>query len=413
VNGRSIAQPARVETVDYFHLELDSHDVILAEGAPAETFVDDDSRGMFHNAAEHAALYPDAPAGPAHHCAPRVEDGAELEPLRRRLADRAGPAPAGPAARRGYLDEASRTQIRGWAWDANRPHDRLALEIVDIGVVIARLPADRHRGDLEDAGIGDGRHGFAFAIPGGLSPGCAHAIEVRHADGGGALENSPIHLPPAPSFDAALEQAVAAAVAALDDAAGQDRVLDFLAAQRERVLQRRADADAQRAVRDAHRLARRRRRPGAGGDPGLRALVIADAVPAAGDDESQTALAPMRALRRAGYAVSFAAALAPCGTGAAVAALAREGIICCGLPVYASVEAVLRRQAGCFDVIHLHGPANAARYQALARQYCPRARILFGAVGAAPRPSPGALTRATLCREAPCGRGKRRGSDAG
>jgi hypothetical protein len=390
VNGRSIVQLDRVETVEYFHLELDSHDVLLAEGAPAESFVDDDSRGMFHNAGEYRALYPDAPTVPPRYCAPRVEHGAELEPLRRRLAGRAGPAPGagGPGARRGYLEAASRTEIRGWAWDANRPHHRLALEIVADGVVIARLPADRHRGDLEDAGIGDGRHGFAFAIPGGLIPGglspeTAHTIALRYADGGGALENSPIQLAPAPRFDDALAQAVAAAVAApgLDGAAEQDSVLDFLAAQREQMLQRRADADAQRAARDAYRQAQRRWGPGVAADPGLRALMIIDAMPAADDDDLQTMLAPLGALRRVGYAVSVAAAQGSFMPDAATAALAREGIRCWGLPVYASVEAVLRRQAGCFDVIHLHGPANAARYQALARQYCPRARIICGAAG--------------------------------
>ncbi len=61
VNGSSIVKAAAVDEVDYFHLELDSHDLILAEGAWAESFVDDDSRGMFHNAAEYGALYLEAP----------------------------------------------------------------------------------------------------------------------------------------------------------------------------------------------------------------------------------------------------------------------------------------------------------------------------------------------------------------
>ena len=51
VNGFSIVQAERVDKVEYFHIELDSHDVIVAEGALSETFIDDDSRGMFHNAA--------------------------------------------------------------------------------------------------------------------------------------------------------------------------------------------------------------------------------------------------------------------------------------------------------------------------------------------------------------------------
>ena len=45
------------------HFELDSHDVLMAEGSSSESFLDDGSRGMFHNAHEYRALYPAAPPG--------------------------------------------------------------------------------------------------------------------------------------------------------------------------------------------------------------------------------------------------------------------------------------------------------------------------------------------------------------
>ncbi|HEX7390171.1 MAG TPA: Hint domain-containing protein, partial [Acidiphilium sp.] len=85
VNGTSIVQAERVDMVEYFHLELESHDIIVAEGALSESFVDDDSRGMFHNAKTYDTLYPDAPRIPARYCAPRVEDGELLEAIRNRL----------------------------------------------------------------------------------------------------------------------------------------------------------------------------------------------------------------------------------------------------------------------------------------------------------------------------------------
>ncbi len=88
VNGSTIVQD-RIDRVDYHHVELDSHDVLLAEGAASESFLDDDSRGLFHNARAFAALYPDAPA-PAGFCAPRVESGYQLEAIRTRLAATAG-----------------------------------------------------------------------------------------------------------------------------------------------------------------------------------------------------------------------------------------------------------------------------------------------------------------------------------
>ena len=75
--------------MEYVHVELETHDLILAEGAAAESYVDDDSRAMFHNAHEYHALYPDAVRRPALYCGPRVEEGFALEAVRRRLRARA------------------------------------------------------------------------------------------------------------------------------------------------------------------------------------------------------------------------------------------------------------------------------------------------------------------------------------
>ena len=89
VNGATIVQERTAAQVDYFHIELARHAVIWAEGAASETFVDDESRGMFHNAHTFGALYPDTAPAVAEYCAPRLTDGFELEAIRRRLAARA------------------------------------------------------------------------------------------------------------------------------------------------------------------------------------------------------------------------------------------------------------------------------------------------------------------------------------
>ena len=86
VNGTSIVQERCLDRVDYVHIELDSHDVLMAEGAASESFMDDDSRAVFHNAAEYAALHPGVP-GPGMFCAPRVANGHWLEVIRQRLAE--------------------------------------------------------------------------------------------------------------------------------------------------------------------------------------------------------------------------------------------------------------------------------------------------------------------------------------
>jgi glycosyltransferase involved in cell wall biosynthesis len=125
INGASIIQIERVERVDYFHLELDAHDIIIAEGAWSESFVDDDSRAIFQNAHEYATLYRDLRAKPAHYCAPRVAFGPELEAARKRLAERAGIA---------YVQPNAATRARALIVDSRIPeigHDGGANAILD------------------------------------------------------------------------------------------------------------------------------------------------------------------------------------------------------------------------------------------------------------------------------------------
>ena len=84
-NGANVAQ-VRVETVSYFHIELENHDVLIAEGLPAESFLDCGSRSGFANAAGFVELHPTfKPLSWDNACAPLKEGGAEVEAVRRRL----------------------------------------------------------------------------------------------------------------------------------------------------------------------------------------------------------------------------------------------------------------------------------------------------------------------------------------
>ena len=59
VNGTSIVRETRISrAVEYFHVELDDHSLILADGALAETFIDNADRMAFDNWDEHERLYP-------------------------------------------------------------------------------------------------------------------------------------------------------------------------------------------------------------------------------------------------------------------------------------------------------------------------------------------------------------------
>jgi autotransporter passenger strand-loop-strand repeat protein len=96
VNGCTILQERGCERVDYFHIELDAHDIVLAEGSPTETFIDEDSRQLFQNASDYAARY-GRPIERPLSCAPRVTEGYRLEAIRRRL-DGIAPAPVTASA---------------------------------------------------------------------------------------------------------------------------------------------------------------------------------------------------------------------------------------------------------------------------------------------------------------------------
>jgi Hint domain len=200
VNRASIVKCAGMDDIEYFHLEFDRHVVILAEGAPAGSFVDDDSRMLFHNADEYRRLYPDERRGRyTEFCAPRVEAGYERDMLHRKLMARAerlsadGTAGATPA-RLGYLDRATRSAVEGWAF-AGMGEGPVKLAILVNGAVVGQAVADRYRAGL---GFGDGHCSFRFDLPRGLSADDSHRIEVRRESDWSPLHGGRVLLRPAP-----------------------------------------------------------------------------------------------------------------------------------------------------------------------------------------------------------------------
>jgi hypothetical protein len=191
INCVSIVQADSIEQVEYFHIELESHDVIIAEGALSESFIDDDSRGMFHNAHEYRTLYPDAAIGLAQYCAPRVEDGYEVEAVRQRIAARAGLAANSEGTRigdlRGYVDRITSECVAGWAQNVEHPQAPVCLDVFAGGLLVGQVLANRYREDLERAGMGGGCHSFEFTLPSGLAF-APDEVEVRRSFDGVALD---------------------------------------------------------------------------------------------------------------------------------------------------------------------------------------------------------------------------------
>lgn len=91
VTGTSIARVTPDgASFTYFHVELEEHALILAEGVPAETFVDNVTRRRFDNFAEYEALYGDGAATMPEIALPRVKSARQLpQAIRGRLAARA------------------------------------------------------------------------------------------------------------------------------------------------------------------------------------------------------------------------------------------------------------------------------------------------------------------------------------
>ena len=85
INGTTIER-APVDEVTYWHVELDQHDILLAEGLPAESYLDWGDRLFFTEGSDHALHNPDfIIPGLTGRCRPVAIDGPVVEAERRRL----------------------------------------------------------------------------------------------------------------------------------------------------------------------------------------------------------------------------------------------------------------------------------------------------------------------------------------
>jgi Hint domain-containing protein len=87
VNGKTItlAEMDNCDAIEYFHIELENHEVVFAEGAPAETLLVDSDRERFGNFVQYERLYG---AGDEHVMkpfAPRIEYQGPTGELKRLL----------------------------------------------------------------------------------------------------------------------------------------------------------------------------------------------------------------------------------------------------------------------------------------------------------------------------------------
>lgn len=94
INGQTIRQEEGARSVRYFHVELETHAILLAEGMPTESYLDTGNRGFFINGGATLITDPDlegtgAVTRESNSCAPFRCDEPTVRPIWRRLADRA------------------------------------------------------------------------------------------------------------------------------------------------------------------------------------------------------------------------------------------------------------------------------------------------------------------------------------
>jgi hypothetical protein len=185
VNGVSVVQAKRVASVTYYHVELESHEILFAENCPAESFQDEHFRKQFANAGDFRRLYPNQVA-PAEMCLPRLDSGFQLNAIQRRVAARAGLAEAAVTGElRGYVDQNGPERCFGWAQDMSAPDAPVSLDILLGNRLIGRVLANLYRADVLAAGYGSGYQGFEFMLPPHVVAG---EIELRRSVDGAKLK---------------------------------------------------------------------------------------------------------------------------------------------------------------------------------------------------------------------------------
>ena len=93
INATTITQIPTAH-VTYYHLELPHHDILLAQGLPAESFLDLRDSSNYANRPGPTRLYPDhtAQMWEAFACAPLIVTGPKLAAARRLVESHAAPA---------------------------------------------------------------------------------------------------------------------------------------------------------------------------------------------------------------------------------------------------------------------------------------------------------------------------------
>lgn len=159
VNGATIVQEA-AGAITYFHVELDRHDVLLAEGLPTESYLNTGNRSAFANGGGPVVLHADFSrrVWETQGCAPLVLEGAALAGLRRRLLERAMELGHGATA-----DAGLRLEVDGAAVEPQAYGDTLYVGLPDGARELALLSRSFVPAEVETTACDTRRLGIAVA----------------------------------------------------------------------------------------------------------------------------------------------------------------------------------------------------------------------------------------------------------
>jgi len=96
----------------------------------------------------------------------------------------------------GHIDHAKRGHIQGWIYKPSQPQQRLKVEILCDNKVVAYGIADQFRQDLEQAGIGDGKHMFNLPLSYELFDDQEHTLTAREFESGSPLKSGTVQFGP-------------------------------------------------------------------------------------------------------------------------------------------------------------------------------------------------------------------------
>jgi membrane protein involved in D-alanine export len=99
--------------------------------------------------------------------------------------------PHAPPPNEEIVEKVDCHEVVGVLWDRAQPGMIREVDIYVDFTWVARVPAQEFRDDLRERGLGDGRHGFRYALPPYVRDGHSHTIEVRLPGSNREIRGSP------------------------------------------------------------------------------------------------------------------------------------------------------------------------------------------------------------------------------